>query len=77
MSKKSWSELTQSQRRLVLLGGALQLTLQGAALRDLRRRSPAEVKGPKWAWTAATFVNTIGPCAYFVFGRRGGLPAPD
>lgn len=77
MPKKSWSQLTPTQRRLVVLGGALQLTLQGAALRDLRRRPPEEVKGPKWAWVGATFVNTIGPCAYFLFGRRRGLPAFD
>ena len=77
MRKKSWSQLTPTQRRLVVLGGALQLTLQGAALRDLSRRKPAEVNGPKWAWTAATFVNTIGPSAYFLFGRRTGLRPLD
>ena len=76
-SKKSWSQLTPTQRRFVVLGAALQLTLQGAALRDLRQRTPDEVNGPKWAWTAATFVNTVGPCAYFLFGRRRGLPAID
>ncbi len=77
MRKKSWSELTPTQRRLVVLGGALQVTLQGAALRDLRRRAPEEVRGPRWAWACATFVNTVGPCAYFLFGRRGGLPPLD
>ena len=77
MRKKSWSQLSPTQRRLVVLGAALQVTLQGAALRDLRRRTPAEVKGPRWAWACATFVNTVGPCAYFLFGRRGGLPPLD
>lgn len=77
MRKKSWSELSPTQRRYIVLGGALQLTLQAAALRDLRRRAPSEVKGPRWAWTCATFVNTLGPCAYFLFGRRRGLPAMD
>ncbi|MDT0212492.1 PLDc N-terminal domain-containing protein [Rothia sp. ARF10] len=76
-SRKSWSQLTPTQKRLVVLGGALQLTLQGAALRDLRRRRVDEVKGPRWAWAAATFVNTLGPCAYFLFGRRRSLPAFD
>ena len=75
--KKTWSELTPRQRRLVVAGAALQLTLQGAALRDLRHRAPEEIKGPKWAWVGASFVNTIGPCAYFLFGRRRGLPPLD
>lgn len=77
MAKKSWSELSPTQRRLVMLGGALQLTLQLAALRDLRHRTPEEVNGPRWAWACASFVNTIGPCAYFLFGRRRGLPPLD
>lgn len=77
MHRKSWKQLNPTQRRLVVLGGALQLTMQGAALRDLRRRAPDEVNGPRWAWACATFVNTVGPCAYFLFGRRGGLPAFD
>lgn len=77
MRKKPWSELSPTQRRYVVLGGALQLTLQSAALRDLRRRAPAEVNGPRWAWACASFVNTIGPCAYFLFGRRRGLPPLD
>lgn len=70
MAKKSWSELTARQRGMVVSGAAVQIALQLLALRDLRHRSDEEVKGPRWAWAAATFVNTIGPLSYFAFGRR-------
>ncbi len=70
MSKKSWSDLTSTQRRLVVVGGVVQVTLQVAALRDLRRRSATEIRGPRWMWVCASFINTVGPVAYFLFGRR-------
>jgi hypothetical protein len=70
MTKRSWSEMSQAQRRGVVFGAIVQLLLQAAALRDLRRRTPEELNGPRWAWVCATFVNTVGPCAYFLFGRR-------
>jgi hypothetical protein len=68
--KKAWSELTRSQQRTILVGGAAQLALQAAALWDLRRRPDQEVRGSKWWWVAASFVNFLGPVAYFVAARR-------
>jgi hypothetical protein len=50
--------------------GAVQLGLLGAALSDLARRSSAEVNGSKGVWAAVSFVNFVGPLAYFAFGRR-------
>jgi hypothetical protein len=70
MRRRPWSQLSQAQRRVVVVGAVVQVLLQLAALRDLRRRSPEELRGPRWAWAGATFVNTVGPCAYFLFGRR-------
>jgi len=70
MSKKSWSDLTATQRRLVVTGGVVQVTLQVVALRDLRRRSATEIRGPRWMWVCASFINTAGPIAYFLLGRR-------
>jgi hypothetical protein len=70
MSKRSWSELSPTQRRMVIAGGLVQVALQAAALCDLRHRTKEQVNGPRSAWAAASFVNTLGPIAYFVFGRR-------
>jgi hypothetical protein len=69
-SKKRWSELSTEQRAAILGAGVLQVGLQGAALRNLRRRPSAQVNGSKAMWTALSFVNFAGPLAYFAFGRR-------
>jgi hypothetical protein len=69
-SKKRWSDLTPPQRGAVIAAGAVQVSLLVAALTDLRRRPSAQVNGSKKLWAAVSFVNTIGPLAYFAFGRR-------
>ena len=69
-SKKRWSELTPPQRAIVVVAGIAQLTLHVAALADLRRRPDGQVNGPKAMWVALSFVNFVGPLAYFAFGRR-------
>lgn len=37
--------------------------------RDLRRRSPGQVRGPKWLWWIAS-ANLSGSAAYWLFGRK-------
>ena len=68
--RRAWSDLSRGQRRAVMALGAVQLTLQAAALIDLARRPAREVNGDKRLWAAATFVNWAGPLAYFARGRR-------
>ena len=70
MAKKRWSELSAGQRRGVMLSGVVQVTLPIAALVDIWRRPEEEIRGSKRLWTAAAFVNFIGPLSYFSFGRR-------
>ena len=67
---KRWSDLSAGQKRFVVLGGAAELALKAAALVDIYRREDDGVRGKKWMWVAALFVNTFGPISYFVFGRR-------
>lgn len=68
--KVSWNELSPPQRATVVGAGLVQISLTIAALRDLRRRPAEQVKGRKSLWVAASFVNFVGPLAYFAFGRR-------
>lgn len=68
--RRRWQDLSDQQRRMVVVGAVVQISLQVLALRDLRGRSAAEVRGPKWAWVPLTSVNFFGPIAYFVLGRR-------
>ena len=70
MANRRWSELSSGQRRAIVLSGVVQMTLLIAALVDIRRRPQEEIKGSKRLWTAAAFVNFVGPLSYFVFGRR-------
>jgi Phospholipase_D-nuclease N-terminal len=67
---RRWTDLAPRARAGIAVGGAVQLGLLAAALRDLRRRDPAQLRGPRWLWTLLAFVNIVGPLAYFAVGRR-------
>ena len=67
---KKWSELTTGQRMAGTFGAVLQLTLLVTALWDLWHRPADEINGDRRLWTAVSFVNFVGPIAYFLFGRK-------
>ena len=69
-SKKRWSELTRTQQRLIIGGGAVELALTAIALVDLARRPADQVRGSKRLWLLGCFVQPLGPPAYLVLGRR-------
>jgi hypothetical protein len=68
--KQRWSDLSTEQRIGVVALGTFQVSLQIAALVDIRRRPREQIKGRKATWVALSFLNTVGPLAYFKFGRR-------
>ena len=70
MAKKSWSELTPLQRRLIVVGGAVEVALTMVAAVDLARRPRETVRGPKAVWALALAIQPGGPIAYLVAGRR-------
>jgi hypothetical protein len=65
-----WAELSVTQRRLLVAAAAAELSLKIAALIDIQRRAPSEIRGPKAMWRAAMAVNLLGPVAYFTVGRK-------
>ena len=67
--QRKWRDLSNLERGIMVTGSAIQLGLQGAALADLLKREEDEVRGRKKWWVAASFVNFVGPLAYFAFGR--------
>ena len=69
-AKKSWSDLTDRQRRLIVFGGAAEAVITTVALRDLARRPSGEVRGPKVVWLLGFAVQPFGPLAYLWAGRR-------
>jgi hypothetical protein len=72
MVAKRWKDLTQGQRKLIVVAAAVEAALKAAMLVDLRRRPPEQVRGPKWAWAATALVNSAGivQLVYFALGRR-------
>jgi hypothetical protein len=67
---KSWSDMTPTQKRLVVVGGAAEVLLTTWCLSDLARRPAEAVRGPKALWVPAMVVQPVGPLAYLLCGRR-------
>jgi hypothetical protein len=70
MERRSWSDLTESQQRTIIVLGAVELVLTTVALVDLARRPRELVRGPKALWALGCFVQPVGPIAYLAAGRR-------
>ena len=49
---------------------AWNLWLTVTSERDIQRRSRNEVRGPKLVWRLACLTNSVGPLAYFRWGRK-------
>ncbi len=49
---------------------SIQISLLVSALSDIYHRPADQINGSKTAWTLLSFVNFIGPLAYFAFGRK-------
>jgi hypothetical protein len=73
MAKRTWKDMSPRARRMIVAGAVFDGTLRIAALVDLARRPPNQIRGPKPAWVAAlVLVNSAGavPIGYFARGRR-------
>ena len=68
-AKKTWSDLTDTQRRMIVVGGAAEAAITTVALRDLARRPSGQVRGPKLVWLLGFVVQPFGPLAYLWVGR--------
>jgi hypothetical protein len=67
---KRWSDLPPQVRTRIIVQGIIQFILLILALRDISRRPADQIRGRKWMWVVGSFVQPIGPIAYFVFGRK-------
>lgn len=72
--KLKWSDLSPAQRTTIAVLSAVELVVTCFAARDLHHRPPGEVRGPKFLWWPALFVQPIGSPLYLLYGRK--LPAP-
>ena len=68
--QRSWSDMTPTQKKLVVVGGIAEVALTAWCARDLKRRPAELVRGPKLLWAPALSVQPVGPIAYLVWGRK-------
>lgn len=68
--KKSFKDLSQGQRTLIIALTAVDVVAKALAVRDIRKRPPSAVRGPKALWYGLQALNFIGPAAWFAVGRR-------
>lgn len=69
-SKPKWGEMNATRRAGVIVSAIVQMTLLAAALWDLRQRPAEMVRGDKRLWVGISFINFVGPIAYFLIGRK-------
>ena len=73
--RRRWSDLSDRDRGLVVVGASVDGALRIAALADLRRRPATAIRGRKWVWTTVLGLTSsagLVPAGYFLFGRRRG-----
>jgi hypothetical protein len=68
--QSQWNDLPAAAKRRLGVMAVVQVALLAAALWDIRRRPAQEIKGSKGMWVALSFINFVGPIAYFLFGRK-------
>jgi hypothetical protein len=56
--------------RIIAGAVAAQVVIGSLTVRDIGRRGPGEVRGPKLLWKLWGGTNTLGAVAYWLFGRR-------
>ena len=73
MAMMHWTELSPRTRRVIVSVAVVDALLKTAAVVDLLRSRPEQVRGSRIAWLGAiVLTNSVGvmPIAYFVYGRR-------
>lgn len=70
MAKKSWSDMSPTQKKVVVAAGIVEVAVTTWCARDLKNRPQELVRGPKLLWGPALSVQPLGPIAYLVWGRR-------
>jgi hypothetical protein len=73
-TKKSWSDLSAAQQKVIIAAGAAEAVITTVAVVDLIRRPKARVRGPKVLWLLTFAVQPVGPLAYLKKGRRAAAP---
>ena len=63
-------KLDPKGRAVVIALTAVQAVIGTLTVRDISRRSPERIRGPKLFWKLWGGTNTLGSAAYWLVGRR-------
>ncbi|HHU45499.1 MAG TPA: hypothetical protein GXZ46_07730 [Actinomycetales bacterium] len=67
---EKWRDLSLVGKVSLVSAVLAELSAKVGMYRDLAQRPADKVRGPKWAWVLASFINGFGPAAYFAVGRK-------
>lgn len=68
--RADWLDLPTEYRFPLLALIIVEFASKVATWVSLSRRPVDTVRGPRWLWFLLTFVNGLGPAAYWIFGRK-------
>ena len=68
--KKSWGDMTPTQKKVVVVAGIVEVAVTAWCANDLKHRPAELVRGPKLLWAPALSVQPVGPIAYLLWGRK-------
>ncbi len=66
----SWKDFNSAQKKGIISLAAVQILLLATALIDIAMRPAHEIKGKKLWWVMVSFIDFLGPMAYFIYGRK-------
>ncbi len=69
MKARQFQDRPAGQKAALVFVGLVSLVIVGLAERDIHRRPPARIRGPRIAWRVVS-TNALGALAYFGIGRR-------
>lgn len=67
--RNEFNDMSTATRVTLITGVLVEVAGKIASWVDLSRRPAESVRGPKWVWVLAQFINGLGPAAYWAFGR--------
>ncbi len=68
--RADWFDLPTELRFSLVAAVIVEVTGKVSMWISLARRPASKVRGPKWAWALGSFINGVGPGAYWLFGRK-------
>ena len=66
--------IDRRDRRMPIVVLAAHTVIAALTWRDINRRDPADLRGPKWLWRLLSGLNTSGALAYLLVGRKSAGP---